>query len=120
MCTSASTEFCQVNSPSKWPEAKSNSRRTGLTRAEPSSMWSWGPTAKTSVGLWSPRILRASWASPHSRSVAHAGQDAARLGAPHGGEQLLAQLADGGSVEQHRSEEHTSELQSPLNLVCRL
>src|SRR5256885_5771258 len=26
----------------------------------------------------------------------------------------------GGDVESHRSEEHTSELQSPCNLVCRL
>src|SRR2546426_5133137 len=26
----------------------------------------------------------------------------------------------GGRIERHRSEEHTSELQSPCNLVCRL
>src|SRR5256885_12973160 len=35
-------------------------------------------------------------------------------GAPRG----LA--ADRGSQQPHRSEEHTSELQSPCNLVCRL
>src|SRR5574341_662788 len=34
-------------------------------------------------------------------------------------EQLVAQTVK-GSVEYYRSEEHTSELQSPTNLVCRL
>src|ERR1039457_7406674 len=30
-------------------------------------------------------------------------------------------FAEGGTtIENHRSEEHTSELQSPCNLVCRL
>src|SRR5260370_27805662 len=35
---------------------------------------------------------------------------------------LVAQLVDdaGGEPRTHRSEEHTSELQSHLNLVCRL
>src|SRR6478735_12210757 len=31
-----------------------------------------------------------------------------------------AQHAPGGRRADHRSEEHTSELQSPCNLVCRL
>src|SRR5256885_9463317 len=47
--------------------------------------------------------------------AAQPGGDAARGG------QRLALAGDGG--EQHcelRSEEHTSELQSPCNLVCRL
>src|SRR5256885_8500199 len=37
--------------------------------------------------------------------------------------QLLRQLlhpVDGGEAHAERSEEHTSELQSPCNLVCRL
>src|SRR5205807_5612445 len=38
------------------------------------------------------------------------------LGLLHGRAQLLELLAPGGL----RSEEHTSELQSPCNLVCRL
>src|SRR5207248_11558008 len=29
-------------------------------------------------------------------------------------------IAEGGRTPQHRSEEHTSELQSPYDLVCRL
>src|SRR5688500_19908402 len=36
---------------------------------------------------------------------------------PHVHEALLSQPSDGA---QPRSEEHTSELQSPCNLVCRL
>src|SRR5256885_13108812 len=33
---------------------------------------------------------------------------------------LLVRQLQEGVVAQHRSEEHTSELQSPCNLVCRL
>src|SRR6266850_3819278 len=32
----------------------------------------------------------------------------------------VAILDDGGNLKAFRSEEHTSELQSPCNLVCRL
>src|SRR5205807_8237732 len=35
-------------------------------------------------------------------------------------EQALARLSDFGEIRLTRSEEHTSELQSPCNLVCRL
>src|SRR2546427_2181600 len=35
-------------------------------------------------------------------------------------EALLGALALGDRMRQHRSEEHTSELQSQSNLVCRL
>src|SRR5256885_8649917 len=48
------------------------------------------------------------------RSVQLGGLDAARLGAPA----QLHQRARGQAAD--RSEEHTSELQSPCNLVCRL
>src|SRR2546426_9338214 len=34
--------------------------------------------------------------------------------------QVVAELPDGVQRVDHRSEEHTSELQSPCNLVCRL
>src|SRR5260370_21149202 len=43
------------------------------------------------------------------RSVRHQGGDPRRLRA-----------GEGGRHADHRSEEHTSELQSHLNLVCRL
>src|SRR5256885_10710530 len=33
---------------------------------------------------------------------------------------LICGFADGEATDQGRSEEHTSELQSPCNLVCRL
>src|SRR5699024_12564023 len=42
---------------------------------------------------------------------------AARLGAGEGGAQLTEDL---GLPHRHRSEEHTSELQSRFDLVCRL
>src|SRR5256885_10493685 len=32
----------------------------------------------------------------------------------------VAYRGPGGGIDQQRSEEHTSELQSPCNLVCRL
>src|SRR5256885_11054100 len=42
--------------------------------------------------------------------------------AAHGAHRSARRPADrrGGAGEQTRSEEHTSELQSPCNLVCRL
>src|SRR5256886_7133112 len=77
-----------------------------------------------------------------SRSPRHGGEqdhsdEGPRPGAPtvgkpqsarrHHGKQLEAQLADAGSIagvaslrQRERSEEHTSELQSQSNLVCRL
>src|SRR5690242_21384508 len=43
------------------------------------------------------------------------------LGMDHGGEGHHAVLDQRlGRIAQHRSEEHTSELQSHVNLVCRL
>src|SRR2546426_8123015 len=47
----------------------------------------------------------------------HASVDAYSLGAA--GPPLPVFFSDSG-IEEHRSEEHTSELQSPCNLVCRL
>src|SRR5207237_9033614 len=44
-------------------------------------------------------------------------QDACRALEPHAGVDVLLRQRRQGTV---RSEEHTSELQSPLNLVCRL
>src|SRR3989454_7200009 len=39
---------------------------------------------------------------------------------PHAVEHLQVVVADSGPLGAGRSEEHTSELQSPCNLVCRL
>src|SRR5256885_7113961 len=49
--------------------------------------------------------------------VHRAGADRAAAGKAH---LRLAVLRDEGAQRQDRSEEHTSELQSPCNLVCRL
>src|SRR5256885_12360589 len=50
--------------------------------------------------------------------------DRARAGQTHSAAQpareLVDQSLDRTLVRDHRSEEHTSELQSPCNLVCRL
>src|SRR5256885_4287537 len=51
------------------------------------------------------------------RSAADAGRDDQPLGDRHYGD---AGDVHGGAGHVHRSEEHTSELQSPCNLVCRL
>src|SRR5690348_18223569 len=50
---------------------------------------------------------------------------ARRPRAPHGGVETLDEIlidarARGIRAQQERSEEHTSELQSPVHLVCRL
>src|SRR5256885_11258972 len=37
-----------------------------------------------------------------------------------GGPVAMPEVTEPGNPFQHRSEEHTSELQSPCNLVCRL
>src|SRR2546426_2044696 len=52
-------------------------------------------------------------AEREERRLAAAGGVAHLLGARHGGHDLLGE-------PNGRSEEHTSELQSPCNLVCRL
>src|SRR5688500_19161144 len=40
--------------------------------------------------------------------------------AEQGGEEVLNVVLTMGEISESRSEEHTSELQSPCNLVCRL
>src|SRR2546426_8421603 len=50
------------------------------------------------------------------RHVLRAGRRVELHARPRGGEQVLGHPA----VGRQRSEEHTSELQSPCNLVCRL
>src|SRR5690348_18131725 len=40
--------------------------------------------------------------------------------APRRADQVVERVADGPDEQQDRSEEHTSELQSPVHLVCRL
>src|SRR5438876_6519380 len=42
------------------------------------------------------------------------------LGIVHGRAADLDPVSGGGHAEMQRSEEHTSELQSPVHLVCRL
>src|SRR5256885_12906501 len=66
------------------------------------------------------RALDRSLPAHHAARVSHAAHGG------HGGLRVLrAQAAassrvPGGSLRTKRSEEHTSELQSPCNLVCRL
>src|SRR5256885_9186646 len=63
------------------------------------------------------------------RHAPHAGRAGARARPGHGDRQYLADERDGAGrgrglqghlAREARSEEHTSELQSPCNLVCRL
>src|SRR2546426_8837267 len=61
-------------------------------------------------GVWSGRLHRESPRPP---------AEAGRTLGPRGGSQGPRVRADGGG-RFSRSEEHTSELQSPCNLVCRL
>src|SRR5256885_7113728 len=52
-------------------------------------------------------------------ALAAPGMPAGLLAAPPGS-MARDSLAQAGEGVEHRSEEHTSELQSPCNLVCRL
>src|SRR5258708_29528741 len=60
----------------------------------------------------SPAALPIGPARPHGRSARHQSTGA-------GGDPAFGQMHRGRAAEQ-RSEEHTSELQSPDHLVCRL
>src|SRR5256885_9113015 len=60
------------------------------------------------------RPLAAGVAHGHARAEAHLFPRRRRRRDDDGGFEVLAQ------AEDSRSEEHTSELQSPCNLVCRL
>src|SRR5205807_8046941 len=53
----------------------------------------------------------------HDRHIALLDLDLVHVGRAEASEFLIAQ---GGGGDEERSEEHTSELQSPCNLVCRL
>src|SRR5256885_12587607 len=66
-----------------------------------------GRAAERLVGVLLERDGRA------APKAAVGGDDEARIG-------VVDALADGLGREAARSEEHTSELQSPCNLVCRL
>src|ERR1017187_4900161 len=73
---------------------------------------------------------RAAWYRPQGQAVGLRRAVARKAEGPphlrHAGNPVPQQLREGRSVQRHhrrcnaRSEEHTSELQSPMYLVCRL
>src|SRR2546426_2126606 len=75
-------------------------------------------SGRPQIGLWS------SLSSNYTVEViAGAGFDWILLDTEHSPsdlESVLTQLQAAAPYPTHRSEEHTSELQSPCNLVCRL
>src|SRR5207237_1526935 len=77
---------------------RSRRQRAAIRRA-PSSVRPSSPASRSS---WTPYISAVNSKPRRSRSVSRAGAAPARL------------------TERDRSEEHTSELQSHLNIVCRL
>src|SRR2546426_7709259 len=54
------------------------------------------------------------------RALATSGATARAGSLPAAGEQRARPMMEAGEDPRRRSEEHTSELQSPCNLVCRL
>src|SRR5256885_10203536 len=80
--------------------------------------WYPGPTAQAAVSATrtSAVMVRMSVALRRSRSDRPRGRG---LGSTSQ-QAALAQRADHREEQRDRSEEHTSELQSPCNLVCRL
>src|SRR5256885_8449433 len=74
------------------------------------------------AGIWSGAALVLVVAACSQGREGRAAQPAARERplAPIDWKQVDAALGKAGSPQPDRSEEHTSELQSPCNLVCRL
>src|SRR2546426_5701790 len=64
------------------------------------------------IRVWLPRLVRRTWRRVHGREELWNGNTESLASAIWGRESLFAWAL--------RSEEHTSELQSPCNLVCRL
>src|SRR5256885_9714921 len=93
------------------------------TRAGPLRL-RWNERGLTAIEMpeLPPRALRAELAKQRGAEVPPFAREAARLLERHlaGEAQDLAALPLDLSVLAPRSEEHTSELQSPCNLVCRL
>src|SRR2546426_4550180 len=80
-------------------------------------------------GDWSSDVCSSDLAQPHGEHIdptpehAPPGENAARGADREVGEHRNREGGPGGRVpaeHEERSEEHTSELQSPCNLVCRL
>src|SRR5688572_32148483 len=68
----------------------------------------------------SRRLLDRAGADPMAEHAPHARDDPVLDELPDPHVRLGDDLEEPGAPEQHRSEEHTSELQSQSNLVCRL
>src|SRR5260370_15600110 len=70
---------------------------------------------------WQLWIVRQPELSPQRRAIAHFGSRCLRRGVP-GNQVTIGRRIPGVPIKAigNRSEEHTSELQSHLNLVCRL
>src|SRR2546427_8969133 len=88
------------------------SRRTRLSR-RPSSDWS---------GAYESTRLGEQFASPRWTSTTHSSrwQRGVTLLSTHSTRPTMTTILDYKEVYEVRSEEHTSELQSQSNLVCRL
>src|SRR5256885_8163737 len=105
-----------------WPEKKKSSRSSGLALRLAQSLIAWDTFAN--VAVWTSLSGGpTSWlfASESSRSRDASGT----LGLSYvfRSQVAKARAEAGGDVScsmPSRSEEHTSELQSPCNLVCRL
>src|SRR2546422_8253875 len=69
------------------------------------------------------RLGNRAYRSVPTRNAIHAPPDRGTRGARYGSAELLSTVhgeGDPSRTDAHRSEEHTSELQSRLHLVCRL
>src|ERR1039457_2874937 len=92
-----------------------------LTRAAPNSPPD--PATKLTTPLGTPAWCKASTMRQALSGAADAGLSTTVLPQISAGASFHAGMAEGkfhGVIRPTRSEEHTSELQSPCNLVCRL
>src|SRR2546426_3532188 len=82
--------------------------------------WTVGAQTLVKVAFLMVIIGNAIWMTPHAFVATQAlAPDDGSLSLPHG-ELSLGFVTISWSDQAERSEEHTSELQSPCNLVCRL
>src|SRR6266705_4497439 len=96
-----------------------------LNSARPTSAVASGPVNSATADPRSNRSLASCSSTRHNASIESAGPNPTGVScaiastctaAPAHGSAMFSARGDGGS----RSEEHTSELQSPYDLVCRL
>src|SRR5437879_7633530 len=114
MAPTRAAQALPVAGSSSTPSAGAHMRAWSLapSRRFPAKKKTWGDHARESVAAQAVRLIAARSTTSFEFSCAK------QNGTPTPAKKTL--LTSAGSMDRTRSEEHTSELQSPMYLVCRL